>query len=113
MGKAAGLAVLALLVNAAICVAENYIVTGDMSSKLHYEIQQRISPDPGISRMKFSCVIPKSSQSITFAQEISDSVCFLHAGRIHEQGPPTQIFGAPREQRTKDFLQRVLDAGRM
>ena len=57
--------------------------------------------------------IVMATHEMAFAQEISDSVCFLHAGRIHEQGPPTQIFGAPREQRTKDFLQRVLDAGRM
>ena len=71
MGKAACLAVLATLVTAATCLAENYTVSGDMHSKLRYELQQRISPDPGISRMKLSCVIPQSSKSVTFEQEIS------------------------------------------
>jgi len=71
MVRATGAAVLVLLALATTCFAENYIVSGDMSSKLRYEMQQRISPDPGISRMKLSCVIPTSSKSITFEQEIS------------------------------------------
>ncbi len=71
MARAACLAALALLVQAATCVAENYVVTGDMQSKIRYELQQRISPDPGISRMKLSCVIPRNSKSATFEQEIS------------------------------------------
>ncbi|MCP3955311.1 MAG: transglutaminase domain-containing protein [Desulfobacterales bacterium] len=71
MLRAACIAALAVLVLATTGVAENYVVSGDMSSKLSYEIQQRISPDPGIRQMKFSCVIPKSSQSVTFEQEIS------------------------------------------
>ncbi len=71
MLRAACTAALAVLVLATTGVAENYVVSGDMSSKLSYEIQQRISPDPGIRQMKLSCVIPKSSQSVTFEQEIS------------------------------------------
>lgn len=54
-----------------------------------------------------------ATHEMHFAREISDRVCFLDAGRILEQGPPSQIFGAPREQRTQQFLQRVIDAGRM
>lgn len=71
MVRATGAAVIALLVLTTTCFAENYVVIGDMSSKLRYEMQQHISPDPGISRMKLSCVIPTSSKSITFEQEIS------------------------------------------
>ncbi len=71
MVRAACIATLALGVLVTTCIAENYVVSGDMRSKLRYEIQQRISPDPGISRMKFSCVIPKSSKSVTFEQDIS------------------------------------------
>ena len=48
-----------------------------------------------------------------FAREISDRVCFLHKGRILEEGPPEQIFGDPTEDRTREFLQRVIDAGRL
>jgi len=70
MARAACIAALALLALAATCVAENYVVTGYMQSKIRYELQQRISPDPGISRMKLSCVIPQDSKSITFEQTI-------------------------------------------
>jgi len=43
-----------------------------------------------------------------FAREFSDRVCFFHGGRIAEQGPPEQIFGDPRHDRTKQFLRAVL-----
>jgi len=72
MARAACIAALALLALAATCVAENYVVTGEMQSKIRYELHQRISPDPGISRMKLSCVIPRDSKSITFEQTIRD-----------------------------------------
>jgi polar amino acid transport system ATP-binding protein len=40
-------------------------------------------------------------------------VCFIHDGRILEEGPPEEIFSAPREERTRQFLQRIVAAGRM
>ncbi len=40
-------------------------------------------------------------------------VCFLDAGRILEEGPPERIFSEPREERTRRFLQSIIDAGRM
>ncbi|MFK7917446.1 MAG: amino acid ABC transporter ATP-binding protein [Ilumatobacter sp.] len=54
-----------------------------------------------------------ATHEMAFAREISDRVCFLHHGEILEQGPPEQIFGAPTEPRTQEFLQRVIDAGRI
>ena len=54
-----------------------------------------------------------ATHEMNFAQEISDRVCFLHDGLILESGSPEQIFGEPTETRTRDFLHRVLDAGRM
>jgi polar amino acid transport system ATP-binding protein len=54
-----------------------------------------------------------ATHEMAFCREISDRVCFLHQGRILEQGPPEQIFGDPQEQRTREFLQRVIDAGRL
>jgi polar amino acid transport system ATP-binding protein len=54
-----------------------------------------------------------ATHEMAFAREISDRVCFLHAGRILEQGPPAEIFDRPREPRTQAFLQRVTDAGRL
>lgn len=54
-----------------------------------------------------------ATHEMAFAREISDKVCFLHKGRILEEGPPDQIFGDPREERTQAFLKRVTDAGRL
>jgi len=45
-----------------------------------------------------------------FAKEISDRVCFFYAGNIAEQGPPEQIFGDPKNERTRQFLSAVLEA---
>jgi polar amino acid transport system ATP-binding protein len=48
------------------------------------------------------------THEMRFAREVSDRVCFFDKGRICEQGTPEQIFQAPKEQRTKEFLQSVL-----
>jgi len=46
-----------------------------------------------------------------FAREFADRVCFFYQGRICEQGPPEQFFSAPRNERTRQFLNAVLEAG--
>ena len=46
-----------------------------------------------------------------FAREISDRVCFFYEGKIAEEGPPDQIFGNAQNERTRQFLSAVLDAG--
>lgn len=43
-----------------------------------------------------------------FAREVADRICFLHEGTILEEGTPEQIFKAPREERTRSFLSKVL-----
>ena len=53
-----------------------------------------------------------ATHEMSFARDVANRVCFLDAGRILEHGPPAQVLGAPQEERTKEFLQRVLDAGR-
>ncbi|MSO58600.1 MAG: amino acid ABC transporter ATP-binding protein [Thermoleophilia bacterium] len=54
-----------------------------------------------------------ATHEMGFAREVAQRVCFLHEGRILEQGPPEQIFGSPREERTQQFLARIVAAGRM
>ncbi len=46
-----------------------------------------------------------------FAKEFSDRVCFFYGGKICEQGTPEEIFGNPRNERTRQFLNAVLEAG--
>ena len=54
-----------------------------------------------------------ATHEMSFARDIADRVCFLDAGVILEQGPPQAIFSAPREERTQQFLERIIAAGRM
>ena len=54
-----------------------------------------------------------ATHEMGFARDIASRVCFLDAGRILEQGPPAQIFAEPREARTRQFLNRIIEAGRL
>ena len=54
-----------------------------------------------------------ATHEMSFAREVSDKVCFLDAGVICEQGPPDQIFSNPTEPRTREFLKRIIEAGRL
>jgi polar amino acid transport system ATP-binding protein len=54
-----------------------------------------------------------ATHEMSFARDIADRVCFLDAGVILEQGPPEQILSAPREPRTQQFLERIIEAGRL
>jgi polar amino acid transport system ATP-binding protein len=49
-----------------------------------------------------------ATHEMAFARDIATTVCFLDEGRILEQGLPADIFSNPREERTRQFLARVL-----
>jgi ABC-type polar amino acid transport system ATPase subunit len=49
-----------------------------------------------------------ATHEMAFARDVAHRVVFLDAGRILEQGPPAEVFGNPREERTKEFLTRFL-----
>jgi len=54
-----------------------------------------------------------ATHEMHFARDIADRVCFLDDGLILEEGPPAQVLSAPREERTRRFLARFIDAGRL
>jgi polar amino acid transport system ATP-binding protein len=54
-----------------------------------------------------------ATHEMGFARDIATRVCFLDEGRILEEGPPDSIFSEPREDRTRRFLQSIIEAGRM
>ena len=54
-----------------------------------------------------------ATHEMGFARDIAHRVCFLDNGVLLEQGPPSEIFSSPREERTRQFLQRIVDAGRL
>lgn len=49
------------------------------------------------------------THEMAFAKEVSDRVVFMDKGVILEEGEPEQIFGSPKNQRTREFLKRYLD----
>jgi polar amino acid transport system ATP-binding protein len=54
-----------------------------------------------------------ATHEMGFARDIANRVCFLEDGRILEQGPPEKIFTSPQNPRTRQFLQRIIAAGRL
>jgi ABC-type histidine transport system ATPase subunit len=48
-----------------------------------------------------------ATHEMAFARDVADRVVFLDAGRVAEQGPPAQLFSAPRTERAREFLSRV------
>jgi len=54
-----------------------------------------------------------ATHEMGFARDVASRVCFIHEGRILEEGPPDEIFAAPKEERTRQFLQRIVAAGRL
>jgi polar amino acid transport system ATP-binding protein len=54
-----------------------------------------------------------ATHEMSFARDIADRICFLDDGVILEQGPPEQILSRPSEPRTRQFLQRIIKAGRL
>jgi polar amino acid transport system ATP-binding protein len=54
-----------------------------------------------------------ATHEMGFAKEVASQVCFLDAGSILERGPAAQIFEEPREERTQQFLSRVVKSGRL
>jgi polar amino acid transport system ATP-binding protein len=54
-----------------------------------------------------------ATHEMSFARDIASRVCFLHEGRILEEGPPRELFSRPKEPRTRQFLERIIEAGRL
>ncbi len=53
-----------------------------------------------------------ATHEMGFAREVADRVCFLHEGRIIEEGPPERMLREPERPETQKFLRRLLEAGR-
>ncbi|MET9760350.1 amino acid ABC transporter ATP-binding protein [Streptomyces sp. NPDC006372] len=54
-----------------------------------------------------------ATHEMGFAREVADQVCFLEGGVVLERGTAEQVFGEPRQERTRRFLRRVVEAGRL
>ena len=54
-----------------------------------------------------------ATHEMSFARDIADRICFLDDGVVLEQGPPAELLSRPQEARTRQFLQRIIEAGRL
>jgi polar amino acid transport system ATP-binding protein len=54
-----------------------------------------------------------ATHEMGFARDVSSKVCFLESGIVHEEGPPERIFQEPTSDRTRGFLKRIIEAGRL
>jgi polar amino acid transport system ATP-binding protein len=54
-----------------------------------------------------------ATHEMGFAREVASKICFLYGGVVHEEGSPEKIFGDPAEERTRVFLKRIIEAGRL
>ena len=54
-----------------------------------------------------------ATHEMGFAKQVADRVCFLDGGVVLESGPPEQVLGEPVQPRTREFLSRIIDAGRL
>ncbi|MET1072152.1 MAG: amino acid ABC transporter ATP-binding protein [Umezawaea sp.] len=54
-----------------------------------------------------------ATHEMGFAKQVADRVCFLDGGKLVESGPPDQVLGDPAHDRTRTFLRRIIDAGRL
>jgi polar amino acid transport system ATP-binding protein len=54
-----------------------------------------------------------ATHEMGFARDVADEVCFLDGGRVLERGPAAQVLGNPVQPRTRQFLRRIIEAGRL
>jgi polar amino acid transport system ATP-binding protein len=54
-----------------------------------------------------------ATHEMGFARQAADEVCFLDGGRVLERGSPERVLGDPEHERTRRFLRRIIDAGRL
>jgi len=83
-------------------------VTSALDPELVAEVLNLIR---GLTEVGMTMII--ATHEMSFARDIANRVCFLDAGVILEEGRPEQIFSAPREERTQQFLARIVEAGRL
>ena len=95
----------------ALCMRPKVMLLDEVTSALDPEVIGEVLNVIRQLNSEHSLTMLMVTHQMGFAKEISDRVCFFFAGKIAEQGPPEQLFGDPKNERTKQFLHAVLDAG--
>ena len=91
----------------ALCTGPELLLLDEITAALDPElVGEVLTIVRGLAEAGTTMVI--ATHEMSFARDVATSVCFLHEGRILEQGPPAQILADPQEERTRRFLGRVL-----
>ena len=96
----------------ALAMNPDVILLDEITSALDPElIAEVLNVIRDLARVGMTLVIV--THEMGFAREIANRICFLDRGVILEEGPPEQIFKDPQNPRTRQFLQRIIEAGRL
>ena len=96
----------------ALAVEPEVLLLDEITSSLDPELVAEVLDV--VRELKSSgMTIVLATHEMGFARDSSDVVCVLDNGRIVEQGPPSQVFGNPKSERVRSFLQRIIDSGRL
>jgi polar amino acid transport system ATP-binding protein len=96
----------------ALAMNPDIMLLDEITSALDPElVAEVLNVIKGLAEIGMTMLI--ATHEMGFARDIASRVCFLDAGVICEQGPPEQIFTDPQNPRTRGFLQRIIEAGRL
>jgi polar amino acid transport system ATP-binding protein len=91
----------------ALCTGPELLLLDEITAALDPElVGEVLTIVRGLAEAGTTMVI--ATHEMSFARDVATTVCFLHEGRILEQGPPAQILADPQQERTRRFLSRVL-----
>jgi polar amino acid transport system ATP-binding protein len=96
----------------ALAMQPDLLLLDEITSALDPElVAEVLDVIRGLAESGMTMII--ATHEMGFAGDIADRICFLEQGQILEEGPPSQLFGDPHEPRTREFLDRVIQSGRM
>jgi polar amino acid transport system ATP-binding protein len=96
----------------ALAMEPNLLLLDEITSALDPQlIGEVLALVRGLADVGMTMII--ATHEMGFARDVADKICFLDAGVILEEGPAEQLFSEPREERTREFLRRVIEAGRI
>ena len=91
----------------ALCTRPDLLLLDEITAALDPElVGEVLTIVRGLAEAGTTMLI--ATHEMGFARDVASTVCFLHQGRILEQGPPAQLLTDPREERTRQFLRRTL-----
>jgi polar amino acid transport system ATP-binding protein len=96
----------------ALAMSPDIMLLDEITSALDPElVAEVLNVIRGLAQIGMTMLI--ATHEMGFARDIANRVCFLEKGVILEEGPPEQIFTNPQSPRTRQFLNRIIEAGRL